>query len=426
MLEAFARSQTSAHDPNNISAALSEAASQRILDVAKVPNSRENLFGTFITKDGEEKTTGLWDEGSYGGVPVEFLSRILWRGRREILQICSEVTTTGWSFVILLLKEHLRWALESRECYWPFEWAGIQMLAYRQILIAPSMLEISYLTDICIAGETNRRESAEPLFADAMQDNEDIDVLMTMVIRRMKPSPTVPRLPAKSATPILGWFINYLSFPRKTQLVPSFLEATYLWIWAELVDSATSHPSENEKLYKYASHILYFTSEVFKFHGAPRDRATFTNILVQVEFVNLIGRLLLTPLEIGGFFPSAFTAHISGAKDFLEDWKQLWGYIRRFLGAYDSAAKTSSNQSLVDSYPDWLKIWSCLETHLQAYDQIRSTWGKEWVINCVKLWSDLASAFGYETRPPQEQLRHWLEPTFEAHRRTCSEIWEDV
>ncbi|KAG8695205.1 hypothetical protein FRC09_009309, partial [Ceratobasidium sp. 395] len=299
MLKAFTRSQTGVNGPDNILVALSEAASRRILDVAKEPNSREKLFGTFITKDGEEKTTGLWDEGSYGGVPVEFLCRMVWRGRREILQICTEVTTTGWSFVFLLLKEHLRWALESGECRWPFEWAGIQMLAYRQILVAPSMSEIAYLTDICVAGAANRSKQSEPLYEDAIQDKEDIEILMIAVTRRMKPSLITPRLPAESAEPLLGWFTHYQIMPGQTKLVPEFLQATYLWIWAELADGIPQHLSENRKLVRYASHTIYFTRLVFYLHQASLDRAVFTNTLLEVDFVNLTGRLLLAPLEIG-------------------------------------------------------------------------------------------------------------------------------
>ncbi|KAG9114062.1 hypothetical protein FRC07_007697 [Ceratobasidium sp. 392] len=330
MLDDFANSQSDVSDPNKISAALSEAATQRVLDATMKDNSRERLFGAFVAENGEIRSTNLYDGGSYGGVPVEFLSRLIWRDRKEILQIFHEVKTTGWSFVFLLIKEHLRWARESEECYWPFEWAMMQMLCYRQILVTSSLSKISYLTDICIAGGNNRYQVSEPLYEDTIQDKEDIEVLMKALARRIKPSPMVPRLPVESAEPILGWFTHYLIMPTMADLVPEFFEGIYSWIWAEVTNSVVQGLSKNTKLVKFASHALYFTTKTFIAQLKNRKtKAELTEVLFKVDFVKLVGKLLLAPLEVGStimdLLSNRGSTHVT---EVLDEWANLQVHLR--------------------------------------------------------------------------------------------------
>ncbi|KAG8706472.1 hypothetical protein FRC08_001059 [Ceratobasidium sp. 394] len=457
-LEAFASSKSDASDPNSTSAALSLSAAQLVLDAAKEENSREKLFGAFKSQTGEH--ISLWTSGNVGGVDVEFLSRFIWRSRKELLQICTNVANTGWSFALLLLGEHLRWALEAGECYYPYEWVGLQMLCYRQILVAPSQMEISYLTDICTSAEMLRIEKTEELCADAIQDLEDAKILMAVLAHRMNPSLNVARLPSLSAESILGWFIQYHIMHEFTDLIPEFLEATYSWIWAELSDSIAQGLSMNNQLAKYASHALDFTRGVYKRRLSSHQRASFTKLLSELDFVNLMGRLILVPLELGSTILNlpAGVAHADSFQDIREDWRGVQLEIFDFVKVYGMTAG-SSNRAFASSYPDWLKTWHCFDIHF-PHHRAKSQFINDWANACRFLWSRLGTEFGYDVRPYQERFEcaymrcpgvvfrfgaefacecmgvaycslrcqhaHWLEPTAGAHRTVCTRSSGDV
>ncbi|KAG8744786.1 hypothetical protein FRC10_009434 [Ceratobasidium sp. 414] len=308
-LDAFASDKSDVSDPNDISVALSIAAAQLVLDAAKKEDSREKLFGAFKSQDGER--VSLWTAGNVGGVDVEFLTRLIWRSRKELLQICTEVASTGWSFALLLLGEHLRWALEADQWLTAVlqKLLSLRMLCYRQILVAPSQMEISYLTKICISAEELRIEKTEELYADAIQDLDDAKILMAALARRMKPSPNVVRLPAWIAERILGWFIQYHVMHDFTDLIPEFLKTTYSWIWAELAGSVAQGPS-------YAR-----------------------------------------------------AGTVQGARGV---WKDLQMEIFNFVKVYDMTA-TSSNHALASSYPDWAEIRHCFDTQF-PHHRVKSQW----------------------------------------------------
>ncbi|KAG9124370.1 Glycosyl phosphatidyl inositol anchor synthesis, partial [Ceratobasidium sp. 392] len=246
MLDSFVNNHSDSFDPSNISFDLSSAATQLVLDAAKEDNSREILFGTFKSRTGENLP--LWANGYVGGADVEFLTKMIWRSRQDFLTICDQVSTTGWSFALLVLGEHLRWALKGGERSWTLEWAGLQILCYRQILVAPSPIEISYLTDISIVAQGQRTEISNEMFSKAILGQDDARLLMKLIARRMKPSPGVTQLPPRSAEPLLGWFSSYYINLDAKNLSTGLLEATYLWTWSELTSDTAQRPSSNNNL----------------------------------------------------------------------------------------------------------------------------------------------------------------------------------
>ncbi|KAG8744778.1 hypothetical protein FRC10_009426 [Ceratobasidium sp. 414] len=110
-LDSFVGQNTHVSDPNDISLALSAHVSQLILDAAEDESFRKWLFGSPGSQSGDQPlqapTRGI------EGVDFGYFVKAIWRSRLEFTQICAKFRSSGWSFVLLLLGEYLRYTFEN-------------------------------------------------------------------------------------------------------------------------------------------------------------------------------------------------------------------------------------------------------------------------------------------------------------------------
>jgi hypothetical protein len=75
------------------------------------PNPRDWLLGTLTSQSGARmflrSVGGIFDND------ISFFLKAIWQDRKTFSAICARAPTTGWSFALLVLGEHMQWALED-------------------------------------------------------------------------------------------------------------------------------------------------------------------------------------------------------------------------------------------------------------------------------------------------------------------------
>ncbi|KAG8711303.1 hypothetical protein FRC08_016050 [Ceratobasidium sp. 394] len=317
------------------------------------------------------------------------------------------------------------------------------MICFRYILVAPSKAEVLFLTDICTTAEMYRSNLPES-YKDASINAEDASLFMESFIRWMKPGSRSRQHPLRTVELVAAFMDQDETMADLTDLLPEFFQVTYSWIWAELIAGNTRNLSETNSFLNYIMHTMRLTAKSYR---NPRNAnastiASLSNALSRTDFVNLLGRLLLTPLvaETGFDIPTELQTH---------KWDPLPGHIMFFTTAYSKLAALVNNP-FIDSYPDWLKTWGVLD----VYHADKSPWAKNWVTWFDITWKQLGDAFGYGDRALREQMEcayarcpgaasrfgarfacngcrevaycslwcqraHWLASTPDSHRVTC-------
>ncbi|KAG9076959.1 hypothetical protein FRC06_009191, partial [Ceratobasidium sp. 370] len=118
-----------------ISAALASFVARLVLDSTEKKKSRNWLFGVLTSQRGGRMS--LRTVGGFYDADVEFFLKAIWRDRKTFSMICSQASSSGWSFALLVLGEHMQWALEDG-----FEdeeqWGFLQTLCFRYVLTVPN------------------------------------------------------------------------------------------------------------------------------------------------------------------------------------------------------------------------------------------------------------------------------------------------
>ncbi|KAG8744798.1 hypothetical protein FRC10_009446 [Ceratobasidium sp. 414] len=294
-----------AGDPEAASVGLSAAASGVIANAKGKDNSRGLLFGASKSQNGNR--TLLGSMGGVDGVDVTFFIKAIWRNRAQFSVICTRVRSTGWSFVLLILGEHLRWALEDGvEDDYEYDWVALQMLCFRYIFVAPSPLEIYLLTDICTSGEMYRSSGAAEMYDDALMHEDDARFLMESFICRMTSQPHIGHIPSKIAKLLIRFITMDEVMLRFDDLMTDFLKVAYSWIWVETTRNNAESLCENNNLLQYAIHLFDFTGRLYREVQNANNAALAyrcTNALFEIDFVNLLGRLMLASMVVGSTLP---------------------------------------------------------------------------------------------------------------------------
>ncbi|KAG8744799.1 hypothetical protein FRC10_009447 [Ceratobasidium sp. 414] len=294
---AFVRKTSNLSDPQDISAALAAFVAQLVLDSADKENPRNWLLGILTSQKGGRMF--LRTIGGFYDADVEFFLKAIWRDRKTFSMICSQASTSGWSFALLALGEHMQWALEDG-IEDDEQWGFLQMLCFRCILTVPNLDETCFLTNICIDAAAYRLDDNEEYYIVSLVDAEDARNVMETYIRRMRPSATYDRLSSDIVGLLLG-FITQNVMLDLPDLLRDFTRVTCLWIWEEAGTSNTKYLSQNQDLAKCAVHMLRFTRlSYYTLRGAgSKVIASLTKALSESDFVNLLGRLILAPAAVG-------------------------------------------------------------------------------------------------------------------------------
>ncbi|KAG9078887.1 hypothetical protein FS749_009059 [Ceratobasidium sp. UAMH 11750] len=391
-LDSFVSQNTYISDPNSISLALSTHASQLILGAAENESFRKWLFGSSRSQSVQESAVGI------ESADFSYFCKALWRGRLEFTQICNKFRSTGWSFVLLLLGECLRFTFEDGADH-ETEWRTLRMICFRHILVAPSDAEVSFLTNICTTAEMYRSKVVEESFKDASINAEDASLVMESFIRWMKPSSRSRQHPLRTAELVVAFMDQDETMTDLTDLLPQFFGATYSWIWRELVSGNTKNLSETNSFLRYIMHTVRLTTKSYRNAGNANTRTivSLTNALSTTDFVNLLGRLALAPLVAERTFdiPTELSRRSETHK-----WDRLvQNDILHFTSTYRNLP-TLPDHPFAASYFDWLKTWRVLE----VYHADKSPWLKNWVTWFDIVWKQLGEAFGYGDRALLEQV----------------------
>ncbi|KAG8707275.1 hypothetical protein FRC08_000600 [Ceratobasidium sp. 394] len=452
----FEKSLQNSGDPETTSLSLSACASAITANAKEKKNSREWLFGASKSKNGNR--TLLGSMGGVEGVDVTFFVKAIWRSRAQFSVICTRVISTGWSFVLLILGEHLRWALEDGiKDEYEYDWVALQMLCFRYIFVAPSPIEIFLLTDICTTGEMYRQSGAAEMYDDAFMHEEDAQFLMESFINRMTPLPHIGHIPSIIAKLLVRFITMEEVMLQFDDLMPSFLKAAYSWIWVEITRSSAKSLSENNNLLLYAIPLVEFTGLLYR-KAQNADNAAqafhYTHALFEIDFVNLLGRLMLAPMVAGSTLPPDSDSIPSDGLNIGHNWKLLTKEIYDFNCIYITTQPKYPDRSVAESYFDWLNTWRGIEAQNPQHIA-KPRWFKEHFEICRRLWATIGSGFGYRkrslngdsecayTRCPgvvprfgaefacsrclrvvycsrRCQHAHWQAATPDAHRKICS------
>ncbi|KAG8701961.1 hypothetical protein FRC08_003800 [Ceratobasidium sp. 394] len=454
---AFVRQTSNLSDPQEISAALTAFVARLVLDATGKQNPRDWLLGILTSQRGGRMF--LRTVGGFINTDVEFFLKAIWRDRKTFSMICSQATTSGWSFALLALGEHMQWALEDgiedEE-----QWGFLQTLCFRYILTVPNPDEVFFLTHICTDAAMYRLDGNEEYYIVSLVDKEDARNVMESYIHRMHPSSTYERLSLYIVELLLG-FVTQDVMLDLPDLLRDFTKVTCIWIWEETGARNTGFLSQSQELAKCAVHMLKLMRlSYYNLRGAgSKPIVSLTKALPEIDFVNLLGRLILVPTAIGsaitnqgenGFFVKDEDGDIEAS------WDSLLEETIRFGTTYIKIAKVS-NGLLASSYPDWLKTWRCFQAEF-PHHEARSEWFNGYLRGCDAAWTTLGGAFGYVDREVREQYLcayarcqgpvsligadfacsscllvaycnqrcqsgHWLDPV-DPHREECPRLWE--
>lgn len=136
------------------------------------------------------------------------------------------------------------------------EWAFLQMLCFRYILIAPDD-EKFVLSNICSEADSYRLASSEEYFILSSVDMEDARNVLQTYITRMTPSPNRGHFSQYIRTLLID-FVGQDVMLDLVDLMPQLLSVSFSWIWEE-IDLLTQAPSglgNSQELVKYGTHVL--------------------------------------------------------------------------------------------------------------------------------------------------------------------------
>ena len=105
------RKTSSTTDPHEVSVALAAFVTQLVHDSMEKENSRDWLLGILTSQSGGRMF--LRTVGGIFDTDVSFFLNAIWRDRKTFFEICIRAPTPGWSFALLVLGEHMQWALEE-------------------------------------------------------------------------------------------------------------------------------------------------------------------------------------------------------------------------------------------------------------------------------------------------------------------------
>ncbi|KAG9124324.1 hypothetical protein FRC07_012021 [Ceratobasidium sp. 392] len=252
---AFVRQTSNLSNPQDISAALAAFVARLAVDFSGSDNPRNKLFGILTSQRGGRMF--LRTVGGFYDTDVSFFLNAIWKDHKNFLAICSRTLTSGWSFGLLALGEHMQWAVEvgveDEE-----EWGSLQNLCFRYILTAPNPNEVFFLIAICRDAHMYRLDdNDDEYYHVSLVDMDDTRNVMETYIRRMSLSSTHERLSSEIMELLLGFVTQNVMLDLR-DLLPSFLSATCLWIWEELSYGSPASLSQSQDLIHCAAQTIEF------------------------------------------------------------------------------------------------------------------------------------------------------------------------
>ncbi|KAF8598075.1 hypothetical protein BDV93DRAFT_610027 [Ceratobasidium sp. AG-I] len=398
---AFVRKTSNVTDPHEVSAALAAFVTQLVHESMEKEKSRNWLLGILTSQSGGRMF--LRTVGGIFDTDVSFLLNAIWRDRKTFFEICIRAPTPGWSFALLILGEHMQWALEEG-IEDEDEWSFLQMLCFRYILIAPDD-EKFFLSNICFDASSYRLANNDEYYILSSVDMDDARNVLQTYITRMTPSPSIGWF-SPDMRVLLIEFIGQDVVLDLVDLMPQFLTVSFSWIW-EVLDRGTraaSNLSDSGDLVRYSTHVFDIAKRLYvnaNSNGmSTKTISYFTRVLLEFDFVNLVGRLILTP-TINGSNASKLEQDVHPGNPHVpdngtHDWNHLTKVIGSFSEVYAGSAR-ATNGMLVKLYPDWLKIWNSFMPQFPQHST-RSPWFQEYVQSCEMTWMMLGFAFSYSVQ----------------------------
>ncbi|QRV85267.1 hypothetical protein RhiJN_27367 [Ceratobasidium sp. AG-Ba] len=235
----------------------------------------------------------LRNVGGFYDTDVDFFLNAIWQDRKTLSMISAQTTFSGWSFALLALGEHMRWAGEVGVRKTGEQWGQLQTLSFRGMLASPSSEEVSCLSEICYDLPSYQFHPTEEDFLVSLVDSEDARAILETYNRRMLSSPDQDRLIVDNVSSILRFVTQDVMIDFR-DFHPGFVKATGRWFWEEIDENGDSADFllKDEKLVECVTYTLKFTRQsYFALGGAnSKEIATLTKGLSEADFINLSGK----------------------------------------------------------------------------------------------------------------------------------------
>lgn len=375
--------------PHEISATLSEVVLERLGESWNPARPRDWLMDTPMPQGGERTLLGA--VGGFTSDDARYLLKILWHDRKGFTEICTQTSTPGWLLPLMLIEEHMLWEERYKSNNINGEdWYYLLALCLRYSLVA-SERESRFLEMICAkalvySDHLDRESDPElevPYDTTNLVDARDTRVMLQAYITRMTISTQAP-FPRLITSQFGAGFLQQEEILDIPDLMPSLIKVSCSRVWAE-IDASSGSPepaSENPALIKSAAHAFDLISRVYpNYIGAPVEIiSTLDKALVEIDFINLFGKMAFLPLVIGS---SISKPENPGNPKELDDTDDLGAHPRQVTDHWDDLTHTTlsigTSYGMVDRpanvnkpldryYPDWLKTWRCYDAHFPQHN----------------------------------------------------------
>ncbi|KAG8775467.1 hypothetical protein FRC12_001472, partial [Ceratobasidium sp. 428] len=398
---AFVRQTSNLSDPQAISTALAAFVARLAVQFSSSDNPRDKLFGILTSQSGGRMF--LRTVGGFYNTDISFFLNVIWNDRKNFSVICSQSLTSGWSFALLVLGEHMQWAVEV-DSENDEKWRLLHTLCFRYILSTLNPDETFFLTGICRDASLYRYDDDDnEYYIISFVDMTDARNVMGAYVNRMKLISTGERLSSEILGLLLGFITQDVMLDVR-QLLPGFLAVTCSWIWEELCLGSPEHLSRNSDLINCAAQTLDFAGKCYTIssNAGSKTIASYTKALSEQDFINLVGRLILAPLAVGSAVNNFSIGRDNDDLEVPDMWINLvQGPVVNFGREYVQTGKGSSGL-LAGSYLDWLKTWRGFRAGFPHYNT-KEGWYQTYTKECVNAWLTLGDAFGYGDRLSREQ-----------------------
>ncbi|KAG8696536.1 hypothetical protein FRC08_007087 [Ceratobasidium sp. 394] len=326
--------------------------------------------------------------GSVGGflnTDVHFLLEALWKDRDVLTYISTSFPLHGWAITLWVTGRHMLRALDLQinETY---EWGHLRALCFRYSLFTSSQATF-YLENICNQ-LLNHRCNSQRECMEFLVDQDDAENFINAYISRVTPFSDHPIYGLDMASLYID-FIPQEDILKPAHLMPALIKATVSQIWVEWDEYPDADLSKDKSFISYCTGIFQALCKMFQLHS-DRTLCQITSALHSNDFVELIGRVVLSPLVESCDLMQYLREEID--EEFTTLTLERWDKLLQSLLTLTYWFPHKAQPELSASDEEWKKTQRWLSTYRTA--QLPSQMVK-YVDKCWHVWNTLGLAFGY-------------------------------